>query len=64
MRRDPCAYCGRRPAGTLDHIDPHAGGGSLAFDNTTAACIGCNNRKGTMPLLIFLLRRSRIPSWR
>ena len=56
MRRDVCAYCGKlKGERTLDHIVPQAKGGSNHWSNYTGACFECNNRKGTMPLLHFLI---------
>jgi 5-methylcytosine-specific restriction endonuclease McrA len=56
-----CQYCGekRNPADlTLDHIFPRSRGGDNTPVNIVAACLACNNRKGSrtpeearMPLL-------------
>ena len=51
---DPCSYCG----GTcehIDHIEPSAAGGSNHWDNLTAACASCNQRKRDKPMLIFMV---------
>ena len=43
-----CNYCGHKFRGdqlTLDHIIPKAQGGRSAWDNLTAACRDCNQRK-------------------
>lgn len=53
LRRDSCAYCGQS-GGTIDHIDPKAGGGPDAVTNLTGACVQCNRAKGRTPLLHFL----------
>jgi 5-methylcytosine-specific restriction endonuclease McrA len=53
LRRDPCAYCGGE-AGEVDHIVPVEQGGMSDWDNLTAACRGCNQRKRTKSLLEFL----------
>lgn len=47
LRRDRhlCAYCGRS-ANTIDHVLPRSRGGSDAWENLVACCIGCNNTKG------------------
>ncbi|MEU7927239.1 HNH endonuclease [Micromonospora sp. NPDC049801] len=47
LRRDDhcCAYCDG-PASTIDHILPRSRGGRNTWRNTTAACYGCNQRKG------------------
>lgn len=52
---DPCAYCGSA-GGTVDHITPLSGGGNSDWLNLTGACGTCNRRKGTKPLLDYLLR--------
>lgn len=48
-----CVYC-LAPATTVDHVVPLAFGGNSHPDNLVPACFGCNNRKGAMPLIIFL----------
>jgi 5-methylcytosine-specific restriction endonuclease McrA len=61
LLRDPCVYCGRQPD-TLDHILPRARGGRAdGFENRAPACRRCNQRKGAIPLLLFLvhIRRHR-----
>lgn len=57
-----CAYCGEkfsRSHLTIDHVFPKSRGGELSFENTAAACLKCNNKKGNrtpdeakMPLLV------------
>lgn len=73
LRKDPCAYCGeyyRYPKGhkragkihaTIDHIHPKGKGGKNVWTNYTAACEGCNSRKGSNSLLGYLLGE-KIPS--
>lgn len=56
LRHDPCAYCGAH-AEAIDHIEPVGGGGRNHWSNLTGACHNCNQRKGTRPLLSFLLAR-------
>lgn len=63
VREDPCAYCGRRPAGTLDHIEPQSRsarvpGGCHWWGNYTGACQSCNGSKGAGDLLLFLRERA------
>lgn len=64
LRADPCAYCGRAPAGTADHIEPQRGnrkprgeGGAHTWLNLAGACEACNSSKGSELLLDFLMRR-------
>lgn len=51
---DPCSYCGA-PHEHLDHIVPVINGGTGAWTNLTSACAQCNIRKGSSPLLTFLV---------
>ena len=53
---DPCAYCGG-PGGTVDHVVPLYHGGEDTWENMAGACHDCNTRKGTKPLLRFMLVR-------
>lgn len=62
IRLDPCAYCGRRPASTIDHIIPSSKarpGEGHNWLNYTAACEPCNRSKEDMPLLVYLRLRVR-----
>jgi 5-methylcytosine-specific restriction endonuclease McrA len=54
LLRDPCSYCGA-PANSVDHVTPLSGGGLDNWENLTAACMECNRRKLTRPLLDFLV---------
>lgn len=61
-RADPCAFCGRMPSGTLDHIEPKSRpargiGGVHSWVNYTGACSSCNGGKNDTPLLEYLARR-------
>ena len=49
LRRDRhrCQYCGSRDRLTIDHIFPKSRGGKDTWENLVAACIPCNNRKGS-----------------
>lgn len=40
-----CGYCSGG-ASTIDHITPRSRGGRNTWNNTVAACGGCNQRKG------------------
>ena len=46
--RHTCAYCGKvdKKKMTVDHVFPKDLGGKNTFENTTAACKKCNNKKG------------------
>lgn len=44
-----CAYCGKKGADSIDHIDPRSKGGLWSWTNCVAACSGsggCNGKKG------------------
>ena len=68
MRRDNyrCQYCGKKThTMTIDHVLPKSRGGGDTWENLVAACIKCNNKKGSrtpeeanMPLL----RKPRKPN--
>lgn len=49
LRRDNhrCAYCGKA-AHTIDHVQPKSRGGADSWENLVAACLRCNNAKGTI----------------
>lgn len=49
LRRDhhACQYCGATERLTLDHVVPKSRGGPDTWDNLVAACVPCNNRKGS-----------------
>ena len=50
LRRDShrCGYCGTgKPPLTIDHVIPKSRGGGDTWENLVAACIRCNNRKGS-----------------
>lgn len=55
---DPCVYCGGK-SGTKEHILPrNRGGVGLGWENLASACQACNMKRGSRPLLIYLLERS------
>jgi 5-methylcytosine-specific restriction endonuclease McrA len=55
LRKDPCAYCGATGVPIeIDHIVPHSAGGPTTWENLTAACVDCNRKKRTRPLLAFV----------
>ena len=63
-----CGYCGGAPE-TVDHIVPRSRGGLLTWENSIAACFGCNNKKANktpaearMPLLFEPLAPARTTS--
>ncbi|MDE2106793.1 MAG: HNH endonuclease [Patescibacteria group bacterium] len=56
LMTDLCCYCGRRPCGEIDHIDPIARGGINGWNNLTSACRLCNGSKNATPLLLWLAR--------
>lgn len=54
LRRDPCVYCGSR-GGTVEHVDPR--GPRSPVINGVGACLGCNQERGSVPLIYYLLWR-------
>lgn len=42
---EKCAYCNRRVADTIDHVQPKSRGGAHTWENTVGACSQCNSRK-------------------
>lgn len=57
LKKDPCAYCKRKPARTLDHIKARGKNGDNTMENLTGACHSCNLRKRDRSLLHYLLER-------
>jgi 5-methylcytosine-specific restriction endonuclease McrA len=49
LRRDghACQYCGATDRLTMDHVVPKSRGGPDTWENLVAACVPCNNRKGS-----------------
>jgi hypothetical protein len=61
-RSEPCVYCGRVPpskrgvgCNTREHLVPRSFGGGQEWTNIVGACDDCNQLRGLMPLLHFLL---------
>ena len=55
-----CQYCGARAPDTrlvVDHVDPHAPGGSGCHTNLITACHTCNIGKSDVPLSAVRIRR-------
>ena len=49
-----CTYCRKqltRFTATLDHIQPVSQGGNHSFDNLVTACLHCNSRRGSRPVM-------------
>jgi 5-methylcytosine-specific restriction endonuclease McrA len=47
-----CVYCGiKNVALTQDHLTPLSNGGSHTATNIVPACVSCNSKKGTGPVL-------------
>lgn len=54
-----CAYCGAKTTPLeIDHIHPRSKGGSNRVSNLTLACHGCNQKKGTADIAVFLAKKS------
>lgn len=54
LMNDPCVYCGDKPDG-LDHIRPVSLKGQNGWTNRAPACKNCDQGKGPVPLLMFLV---------
>ncbi len=49
-----CYYCEKqltRFSATLDHIQPVSKGGDNSFDNLVTACLHCNSKRGSSPVM-------------
>ena len=49
-----CYKCGKqltRFSATLDHIQPVSKGGDNSYDNLVTACLHCNSRRGSQPIM-------------
>lgn len=49
-----CHYCSKqltRFTATLDHIQPVSEGGDNSYENLTTACLHCNSRRGSRPVM-------------
>ena len=57
IKTDPCVYCGE-PSESTDHIHPTCEGGVNSWVNFAPTCIKCNNSKGSLSLLGFMLNRA------
>jgi 5-methylcytosine-specific restriction endonuclease McrA len=56
-----CAYCGVSGVPLqIEHIIPKARGGSNRFSNLTLACEDCNQRKGALPVEVFLADQPQV----
>ena len=49
MRLLPCHYCGKTPAGTIDHVQRRRHGGMATKENCVPACAKCNQDREWMP---------------
>lgn len=58
LANDPCVYCGW-PADSWEHLVPRSKGGNQYFNNLARACGSCNQRKGGLDLLTFLVVKDR-----
>jgi 5-methylcytosine-specific restriction endonuclease McrA len=60
-----CAYCSGE-ASTIDHVTPTSRGGRNTWQNTVAACVSCNARKGNrtpQEALMPLRAAPSAPTW-
>jgi 5-methylcytosine-specific restriction endonuclease McrA len=56
-----CAYCGAENTPLqVEHIQPRARGGSHRASNLTLACSCCNEKKGALPIEVFLAKKPEV----
>lgn len=57
LESDPCVYCFLidQKQATLEHVIPLSSDGPNTWDNIVGACPGCNHRRGSLPLLKWLI---------
>jgi hypothetical protein len=56
-----CAYCGAKNVPfEVEHIVPKASGGSNRISNLALACHDCNERKGKLPVAVFLKNKPEV----
>jgi 5-methylcytosine-specific restriction endonuclease McrA len=56
-----CAYCGAKNVPLeVEHIVPKVSGGSNRISNLTLACHDCNERKGKLPVEVFLKNKPEV----
>jgi hypothetical protein len=56
-----CAYCGAKNVPfEVEHIVPKASGGSNRVSNLALACRDCNERKGKLPVEVFLKHKPEV----
>ena len=56
-----CAYCGAKNTPLqIEHIHPKAKGGSNRVSNLTLACKCCNEKKGVLPIEVFLAKKPEV----
>jgi 5-methylcytosine-specific restriction endonuclease McrA len=56
-----CAYCGAKDTPLqIEHIRPKARGGSNRISNLCLACDVCNDRKGALPVEVFLAKKPAV----
>lgn len=56
LKNDPCCYCGRE-SNTIEHPIPFSICKIGGWRNSVGACKNCNQRRGAMGLLRFILYR-------
>jgi len=57
-KKDPCVYC-LGPSQTWEHVTPSSLGGGDGWDNIARACQQCNERRGILPFLTFIMEEHK-----
>lgn len=58
-----CKYCGKqltRFTATLDHIQPVSEGGDNSLENLMTACLHCNSKRGSRPVMDIINEAERL----
>lgn len=66
MRFQSCHYCGKKPAGTIDHKIPKSKGGRTTQENCVPSCPECNGLKKDMSYgrFVFVIKNGLIDTLR
>ena len=54
--KDPCVYCGGI-SDSKEHLIPRSEGGPNNWTNVVRACSKCNNERGRVKFMVFLVKK-------